>query len=92
MVNKSDWGAEWFISQGVYTAGPISKLLNDYGSLCRSRGTVPKKVCAYTFYDVQCNLSWDSFYFLSIGDYHICPLRPRQDHGFHQMVRYDGAC
>jgi len=44
MVNKSDWGAEWFISQGVYSAGPISKLLNDYGSLCRSRGTVPKKV------------------------------------------------
>ena len=45
MVNKGDWGAEWFISQGVYSAGPVSKLINDYGALCRARGTVPKKVC-----------------------------------------------
>lgn len=44
MVNKSDWGAEWFISQGVYTPGPMIKLLNDYGELCRNRGMVPKKV------------------------------------------------
>lgn len=44
MVNKGDWGAEWFISQGVYSAGPVVKLLTDYGALCRARGIVPKKV------------------------------------------------
>ena len=44
MVMKIDWGAEWFISQGVYSAGPIIKLLNDYGDLCRARGILPKKV------------------------------------------------
>jgi hypothetical protein len=44
MVMKGDWGAEWFISQGVYSAGPIVKLLNDYGDKCRARGSIPKKV------------------------------------------------
>jgi hypothetical protein len=44
MCSKADWGAEWFISQGVYSAIPIIKLLNDYGDLCRARGVIPKKV------------------------------------------------
>jgi len=39
-----DFGAEWFITQGVYASEPISKLLNAYGDLCRSKGIVPKKV------------------------------------------------
>jgi hypothetical protein len=34
MVNKMSWGAEWFISQGVYIPGLFIKLLNDYGALC----------------------------------------------------------
>jgi hypothetical protein len=44
MCTKSEWGAEWFISQGVYSAAPMIRLLNDYGSMCRARGVVPKKV------------------------------------------------
>jgi hypothetical protein len=44
MCTKSEWGAEWFISQGVYSAAPMIRLLNDYGTMCRARGVVPKKV------------------------------------------------
>jgi hypothetical protein len=44
MCTKSEWGAEWFISQGVYSAESMVRLLNDYGTLCRARGVVPKKV------------------------------------------------
>ena len=44
MVSKVEFGAEWFITQGVFAAGPISKLLNEYGDLCRKRGLVPRKV------------------------------------------------
>ncbi len=44
METKADWGSEWFISQGIYTAGPIIKLLLDYGDICRGKGVVPKKV------------------------------------------------
>ena len=41
---KVDMGAQWFISQAVYDPGASIKLLNDYGDLCKTRGTVPKKV------------------------------------------------
>lgn len=44
MVMKSESGADWFITQGIFTAAPVSKLLNDYGDLCRKKGIVPKKV------------------------------------------------
>jgi len=44
MCAKADWGAQWFISQGVYSAAPMIKLLNDYGDMCKARGVVPKKV------------------------------------------------
>ena len=44
MVSKVEFGADWFITQGVFAAGPISKLLNEYGDLCRKRGLVPRKV------------------------------------------------
>ena len=44
MSRKTQWGAEWFISQGIYSAGPTIKLINEYGDLCRSQGIVPKKV------------------------------------------------
>jgi 5,10-methylenetetrahydrofolate reductase len=44
MMNKSKAGAEWFITQGIFNAGPLIKLLNDYGALCRKEGMVPRKV------------------------------------------------
>lgn len=44
MLKKMQFGAEWFITQGVFAAAPIIKLLNDYGDLCREKGLVPKKV------------------------------------------------
>eukprot|EP01038_Epipyxis_sp_PR26KG_P009676 gene9676-13028_t len=44
MMRKSKFGAEWFITQGIFAAEPIIKLLNDYGSSCREQGLVPKKV------------------------------------------------
>lgn len=44
MTTKSEWGAEWFISQGIYSSEAIVKLLIDYGDMCRARGVVAKKV------------------------------------------------
>lgn len=44
MLSKVEFGAEWFITQGIFSAEPISKLLNEYGDLCREKGIVPKKV------------------------------------------------
>ncbi len=44
LFKKSEFGAEWFITQGIFASGPIIKLIRDYGDLCREKGTVPKKV------------------------------------------------
>lgn len=44
LFRKSEFGAEWFITQGIFSAGPIVGLLNSYGDLCKARGTTPKKV------------------------------------------------
>eukprot|EP01031_Cornospumella_fuschlensis_P032661 gene32661-39487_t len=44
LLRKADFGAEWFITQGIFAVGPIVKLLNDYGDLCRAQGKVPKKI------------------------------------------------
>ena len=44
MVQKSEFGADWFTTQGIFSAGPVSKLLNDYGDICREKGLVPKKI------------------------------------------------
>jgi len=44
MLSKSKAGAEWFITQGIFDAAPLIKLINDYGSLCRKDGVTPKKV------------------------------------------------
>jgi hypothetical protein len=44
MLNKISFGAEWFITQGIFDAEPTIKLLNDYGDLCREKGLTPKKV------------------------------------------------
>lgn len=44
MVNKSEAGASWFITQGIFDATPISRLINDYGELCKSKKITPRKV------------------------------------------------
>ena len=44
MLRKSEFGAEWFITQGIFSAAPVSRLLNEYGDACRQRGLTPKKV------------------------------------------------
>lgn len=44
MLKKTEFGCEWFITQGIFSAGPVSKLLNEYGDVCREKGIVPKKV------------------------------------------------
>jgi hypothetical protein len=44
MVMKSEFGADWFTTQGIFSAAPISKLLNDYGDICRQKCLMPKKV------------------------------------------------
>lgn len=41
---KSEFGAEWFITQGIFNVGPLIKLLQDYSDLCKSKGTRPKKI------------------------------------------------
>jgi hypothetical protein len=44
LFRKGNFGAEWFITQGIFAAVPLIKLLNDYGDLCRKEGIVPKKI------------------------------------------------
>lgn len=44
MLRKMDFGAEWFITQGIFAAEPLIRLINDYGSLCAEKGLAPKKV------------------------------------------------
>ena len=44
MLRKHAAGAQWFISQAVYDAGPTIRLLRDYGAACRARGLAPRKV------------------------------------------------
>lgn len=44
LMRKASFGSEWFITQGIFNVGPLVKLVNDYGDLCKTQGTVPKKV------------------------------------------------
>lgn len=44
LARKSNFGAEWFITQGIFAAAPLIKLLHDYGDLCKQKGEVPKKI------------------------------------------------
>jgi hypothetical protein len=44
MMRKIEFGAEWFVTQGIFSAAPVSKLLNEYGDICRQKGITPKKV------------------------------------------------
>lgn len=44
MFKKTQMGAEWFITQGVFASAPIIKLIQDYGELCKRSGIQAKKV------------------------------------------------
>ena len=44
MGKKMAWGAEWFVTQGIYDPEPMIRVLHDYAKLCREQGVVPKKV------------------------------------------------
>jgi hypothetical protein len=44
MLRKSEAGASWFITQGIFDADSVVRLLRDYGALCRSRKVAPRKV------------------------------------------------
>ena len=48
LMKKSEWGAEWFITQGIFNPEPTIRLLQDYSALCKQKGTVPKKII-FTF-------------------------------------------
>ena len=41
---KSKWGADWFITQGIYDPEPMISVIKEYGALCREQGTQPKKI------------------------------------------------
>jgi 5,10-methylenetetrahydrofolate reductase len=44
MMRKQTYGAEFFITQGIYDSSAVIKLINDYGNLCQSLDVKPKKV------------------------------------------------
>ena len=44
MLRKGEAGANWFITQGIFDAFAVIKLVVEYGELCRARKTQPRKV------------------------------------------------
>jgi len=44
MLRKSNKGAKWFITQGIFDSTAVVKMLHDYGDRCREQGVAPKKV------------------------------------------------
>ena len=44
MLAKVSWGAEWFITQGIYNPEPTIQLIREYADRCRDLGITPKKL------------------------------------------------
>jgi len=44
MGKKASWGAEWFITQGIYDPEPMIQVIKDYARLCQDEKKVPKKI------------------------------------------------
>ncbi len=44
MLTKTENGAKWFITQGIFDVQAVIKLLHDYGDACRQNGVVPRKI------------------------------------------------
>jgi hypothetical protein len=44
MFSKTQYGASWFITQGIFNVEPLIRLLTDYATLCKEHNVVPKKI------------------------------------------------
>eukprot|EP01033_Poteriospumella_lacustris_P002524 gene2524-1829_t len=44
LIRKSEIGAEWFITQGIFDPDALIKLMHDYSDLCKEKGVLPKKM------------------------------------------------
>jgi len=44
MMRKQNYGAKYFITQGIFNSVAIIRLLKDYGTLCRELDVEPRKV------------------------------------------------
>jgi hypothetical protein len=44
MLRKGEAGASWFITQGIFDAAAVIRLLVEYGELCRAKRVAPRKV------------------------------------------------
>lgn len=44
MMRKTKFGADWFITQGIFHSAPLINLIHEYGDLCKAEEIVPKKV------------------------------------------------
>lgn len=44
MLRKGEAGASWFITQGIFDAAPIIRLVTEYGEAARRAGVTPRKV------------------------------------------------
>ena len=44
LIKKMQWGAEWFITQGIYDPQPMIAVIKDYGRRCRELKLKPKKI------------------------------------------------
>ena len=44
LIKKMQWGAEWFITQGIYDPNPMISVIKDYSRKCRELKIKPKKI------------------------------------------------
>ena len=44
LIKKMEWGAEWFITQGIYDPNPMIAVIKDYSRKCRELKIKPKKI------------------------------------------------
>mmetsp|Transcript_11699 Transcript_11699/g.37514 ORF Transcript_11699/g.37514 Transcript_11699/m.37514 type:complete len:398 (-) Transcript_11699:199-1392(-) len=44
LAKKASWGAEWFITQGIYDPEPTIDVILAYAAQCEAEGTRPRKI------------------------------------------------
>lgn len=44
LLRKSEFGAEWFITQGIFNPDALIKMMHEYSDLCKEKGVAPKKM------------------------------------------------
>lgn len=44
LIKKMEWGAEWFITQGIYDPQPMIAVIKDYSRRCKELKLKPKKI------------------------------------------------